>query len=435
MALATSGTISQTGFPTRLVIEHAYRRCRLQAQAITGEMVDVAIDLLYLMLSDWANRGIQLWCIEKKILSLYQGQAQLPCPVGTVDILNANLRTLTYQSITTTQGVLPPPLSTPNLAQLNVTVNIPDILEQGINTNGVVMTTISSIWTGVALPYTILGRLDPSLPWTTIGVVNPDTTNGQKTYQDFDGVPSCKYFQLNLNTPTITLALPANRSDQVIYCTDGIKGDVSQYFLNAGKFSLVGESLVFTVASAVYDSLNQFTKVTIGNGAISSVSITSNTPVVITPTLAITPDNVSICNNPFEITIARLNRDDYINLPNKSFQGRPLQYWFDRQRDIPIMTLWPSPDYGATANQITIWRKRYIYDVGGVNDQLDIPQRWFDAVVYNLAFRLAEERPEVDFNIVPVLLARAQQSIMQAQSEERDNSPIYWSPNLRVYTR
>ena len=425
MALATSGTVSQTGFPTRLVIEHAYRRCRLQAQAITGEMIDVAVDLLYLMLSQWATRGILLWTIEKKILSLYQGQAQLPCPVGTVDILNANLRTLTYQSIQTTQT---------SPAQLNVVLNIPDILVSGVNTNGVTMTTITSIWTGVALPYTILGRLDPTLPWTTIGIVNPDTTNGIKTYQDFDGVPSCKYFQLNLNVPTITFALQANKGDQALFFTDGVTGDVSQYFLNVNTFVPTGEASGVFVVSAVYDQLNRFTKVVISNPIVQT-SILAAKVQSISPTLAIAPNNLSICNNPFEITIARLNRDDYINLPNKSFQGRPLQYWFDRQRDIPIMTLWPSPDYGATQNQVTIWRKRYIQDVGGLNQQLDIPQRWFDAVVYNLAFRLGEERPEVDPNLLPVLAARAQQSITDAQAEERDNSPIYWSPNLRVYTR
>ena len=423
--MATSGTVSKTGFPTRLLIEHAYRRCRLNAQAITGEMIDVAYDLLYLMLSDWANLGIQLWCIDKKILTLYQGQAQLPCPAGTVDILNANLRTLTYQQIA---------ISSSTSQQINLNLVIQDNLVAGINTNGVVMTTVGSIWTGIALPYTISGRLDPSLPWTLIGTVNPDTTNGPKTFQDFDNVLAYKYFQLNLSVPTIRLAIAATKGDSAIYATDGAMGDVSQFFLNAGTFTISGEAATFAVTSATYDQLNRFTKVTFNN-AIAQPTLISQTIIGITPTLTIDPANLYICNNPFEITIARLNRDDYVNLPNKTFQGRPLQYWYDRQRDIPLMTLWPAPDAGAALNQITIWRKRYIQDVGGINDQLDIPQRWFDAVIYNLAVRLAEERPEVDPNVLPVLGARAQLSLTQAQAEERDNSPIYWSPNIRVYTR
>ena len=425
MALQSSKTVSQTGFPTRLVIEHAYRRCRLQAQVITGEMIDVAYDLLYLMLSQWATRGILLWTIEKKILSLYQGQAQLPCPAGTVDILNANLRTLTYQDIKVTQ-ISP--------QQLQVSLNANLILLGGINQNGVTMTTIGSTWTGIALPYTIWGTSDPSHPMTMIGTVNPDTTNGPKTWQDFDAVPAYQYFLLTLIVPTITLSLQVVGGATVLYATDGDRGDVSQYFLNSTTFTLPGESQTFTVLGATYDQLNKFTKVLFSNATTKAVNM-AGAQVGISPTLAIEPENLYICNNPYEITIARLNRDDYINLPNKSFQGRPLQYWYDRQRDIPIMTLWPAPDYGASLNQITIWRKRYVQDVGSLNDQLDIPQRWFDAVVYNLAFRLGEERPEVDINVLPILAARAQQSLTEAQAEERDNSPIYWTPNLRVYTR
>jgi hypothetical protein len=273
------------------------------------------------------------------------------------------------------------------------------------------------------------------LPWNTIGTVNPDTTNGNKTFQDFDGVSAYKYFQLSLNTPKIVLALSVNRGDQVIYATDGNTGNVAAFFSNAKAFNLNGESVTFTVASATYDALNRFTKVVIGNSAISQVGFNAGAAVIINPTLAIDLNNLYICNNPYEITIARLNRDDYVNLPNKTFQGRPLQYWYDRQRDVPIMTLWPSPDKAATQNQITIWRKRYVMDVGGINDQLDIPQRWFDAVVYSLAVRLAEERTEVDPQLIPMLSAKADLMLMSARQEERDNSPTYWSPNLRGYTR
>ncbi len=46
--MATSGTVSTTNFTTRQVIDHAFRRCRLGAQQITSEMIDVANDQLYI---------------------------------------------------------------------------------------------------------------------------------------------------------------------------------------------------------------------------------------------------------------------------------------------------------------------------------------------------------------------------------------------------
>ena len=48
---------------------------------------------------------------------------------------------------------------------------------------------------------------------------------------------------------------------------------------------------------------------------------------------------VILANTPNEIPMARLNRDDYVNLPNKAFQGRPLQFWVDRLLNAPCAVL------------------------------------------------------------------------------------------------
>jgi hypothetical protein len=99
------------------------------------------------------------------------------------------------------------------------------------------------------------------------------------------------------------------------------------------------------------------------------------------------------------------------------------------------MRLWPCPNAAATTQQIVVWRQRYIQDVGTMTQTLEIPQRWFDAVVAMLAAKLAEETPEVDAGLMPVLDAKAAKALEEAEYEERDNSPIYWTPNLSVYTR
>ena len=326
-----SGTISKTSFPTRLVIEHAYRRCRLPAQAITGEMIDVAFDQLYLMLSDWANEGVQLWCIEKLILPMYEAQAQLPLPIGTVDVLNANIRQVTPQSGVVSQ--IP--------TQYQLQFSSPTLIS-----------TIGLDWNGPSIPIKYETSQD-GITWKQYASFTVTADVGVRSWFDVDGSPAALYSRIT--------------------SLDGL------------------------------------------------------TPLPIS--------NFIFANNPLEITIARLNRDDYINLPNKTFQGRPLQYWYDRQRDIPIMTLWPAPSLFFTAQQITVWRKRYIMDVGNAANMLDIPQRWFDAVTYNLAVKLAEASVSVDPTILTILAPKAQMSLQKARMEERDNSPIYWSPNLRVYTR
>ena len=50
-------------------------------------------------------------------------------------------------------------------------------------------------------------------------------------------------------------------------------------------------------------------------------------------------------NNDREITMARLNRDDYTNLPNKNFTAnQPYQFWFNRTIPQAEIWLWPVPD-------------------------------------------------------------------------------------------
>jgi len=65
--MAVSGTISTTTFNTNKVIDHSFRRCRLNAQAITSEMQSYALDALYLFLSELASVKTPSWCVEKQI--------------------------------------------------------------------------------------------------------------------------------------------------------------------------------------------------------------------------------------------------------------------------------------------------------------------------------------------------------------------------------
>lgn len=147
-------------------------------------------------------------------------------------------------------------------------------------------------------------------------------------------------------------------------------------------------------------------------------------------------DEVYLGNNISRIPLARLNRDDFTNLPNPSFTSdRVLQFWFDRQTPRPIMRLWPLPSDGALTAQIEAWTHRQIMDVGTLTQELEFPQRWYEAVVSGLARKLAREFVEVDPQIIPQLDSDAAMSMRIAQAEERDNSPTYIAPDISMYTR
>ena len=139
-------------------------------------------------------------------------------------------------------------------------------------------------------------------------------------------------------------------------------------------------------------------------------------------------------NNSTEVTMARLNRDDYTNLPNKNFTAnQPYQYWFNRTIPQAKITLWPAPSNPFV--QMTIWYSRQIMDVGDLNGQLEIPQRWNQAIQFMLAHQMSLILPQVDLARVQYLEGQAEKYFIMAENEERDKSPIYFAPNISVYTR
>ena len=328
--MAFSNTVSQTNFNTRRVIDNAIRRCKLAAQQITAEHIDIANDQLYLFLSDLANQGAPLWCIEKQIYPLYDGVGDITMTDGTVDILNSNFRWL--QEVTGTN------VDTSTTRTVTFTTDT-------------FVANVGVYWTAAAVPIA-LERSDDNIVWTTIQTETPTATAGQWTWFDLDSSVAARYFRVRATSGTLSF---------------------SQIYL---------------------------------------------------------------ANTPTEIPLARMNRDDYTNLPNKAFQSnRPLQFWFDRQVNNPIMHMWPVPNEAATVCQIVVWRQRYIMDVGTMTQDVEVPQRWLEAIVSGLAAKMALELTEVDPSLIPILDQKAAISLNIAQMEERDNSPMMIAPNISPYTR
>lgn len=139
-------------------------------------------------------------------------------------------------------------------------------------------------------------------------------------------------------------------------------------------------------------------------------------------------------NNSREIQMSRLNRDDYTNLPNKNFTAnQPYQFYFERTIPVPKVVLWPTPSDPFI--QMTVWYSRQIMDVGDLSGQLEIPDRWYLAIGNMLAHRMSMILPTIPLDRVTYLEKQADKTFNEAEQEERDKSPIYWAPNISVYTR
>lgn len=87
-----------------------------------------------------------------------------------------------------------------------------------------------------------------------------------------------------------------------------------------------------------------------------------------------------------EIEMTRLSREEYYRLPDRTTEGFPTQWFYDRQRDGGTLYVWPEPD--DADYDLTFTYRRRIMDVDAGTDNLDIPPEWEWAVVNNLAVLL-----------------------------------------------
>lgn len=351
--MATSGTVGTTVFKTRRVIDHAFRRCKLTPQQVTAEMLDTALDLLFLELSALANRGIPLWTVNRFILPLYESQFSVPSPVGTVDVFEANLRVnvrpvgVASSSEGTANSAFDADLDTActqtaaaGFIQLeyeeDVAIPIFGLLPNATGT-----------W-DVSFQYS-----DDGIAWTTIFTESAlDVVAGEWFWRDVEGVTCHLFYRLQANGATVL--------------------DVTE--------------LVFH-------------------------------------------------NTPREIPMYKMNRDEYNSLPNKTRTGRPVQFWYDKTRTQPILTLWPVPEFQYTFAQATGFLHRQIQDVGTLRQELEVPQRWYLAIMLQLAKHLCKEIKEVDPNMIPIIQSDAAYELKRAWDGESDGSRVTLLPRISPYTR
>lgn len=87
----------------------------------------------------------------------------------------------------------------------------------------------------------------------------------------------------------------------------------------------------------------------------------------------------------YERTLARWERGEYDQIPNKTSLGIPSCYFLDQRRDETYVRLWPVQNADMT---LIYTAARVIEDVTDLEQTLDIPQMWIECACYALAMKL-----------------------------------------------
>ena len=122
--------------------------------------------------------------------------------------------------------------------------------------------------------------------------------------------------------------------------------------------------------------------------------------------------------------LSRISRGEYSTIPDKTTQGRPSQYYFDRQI-APVLNLWANPD-NSTDSVIYYYVER-IQDADTLINTTDMPFRFFPCMVAGLAYYIAMKRaPER----LQMLKSVYEEEFQRAGDEDEGRTPLKLQPSL-----
>ena len=127
-------------------------------------------------------------------------------------------------------------------------------------------------------------------------------------------------------------------------------------------------------------------------------------------------------NTDFEVQ--RISRGDYVTLPNKTTQGRPSQYYLDRQIT-PQLNLWAVPE--NSTDQIIYYYVRRIEDADTLVNTTDMPFRFYPCMVAGLAYYMAVKRTPERIQMLKTIY---EEEFQRAADEDQGRTPLKLQPSL-----
>ena len=90
-----------------------------------------------------------------------------------------------------------------------------------------------------------------------------------------------------------------------------------------------------------------------------------------------------------DISMDRLSRSEYINIPNKTTKARPSQFFIDKQNN-PVLKVWPAPE---NSTDILVFNKLVrMDDADAATNTMDMPFRFYPCFAAGLAYYISVKR-------------------------------------------
>jgi|TARA_R110000737_G_scaffold93884_2_gene127394 hypothetical protein len=124
-----------------------------------------------------------------------------------------------------------------------------------------------------------------------------------------------------------------------------------------------------------------------------------------------------------DVSISRISRSEYLNVPNKLSEARPTQYYVQRTIT-PTIFLWPAADKAYT---LVYYRIKRIEDAGEYTNTTDVNFRFLPCLASGLAYMLSLKYAA---DRTAPLKQIYEEDFLRAANEDRDTASVHFVPSV-----
>ncbi len=183
-------------------------------------------------------------------------------------------------------------------------------------------------------------------------------------------------------------------------------------------------------------SVDSASQVTV-TAALTSAAAAGNTIITYTNKIADRPlrildmRTVDLKNQNTAIGMEMIGYDQYFNIPVKSTDGRPLNFYYDKLLDAGVAYVYPRPDDVSVLLEFTYHEA--IEDVDSATNSMDFPTEWTLPLIYGLAVELCVAFGK--FEQLPIIKGMADEYKKIVREFDNDEEPFYLLPDMTPYDR
>jgi hypothetical protein len=126
-----------------------------------------------------------------------------------------------------------------------------------------------------------------------------------------------------------------------------------------------------------------------------------------------------------DLQMTKISRSEFLNIPTKSTQARPNQFFLDKQVS-PVLNIWPTPE---NSTDVLVFNKLIrMDDADTATNTMDMPFRFYPCFAAGLAYYIAIKKAP---DRVGMLKQMYEDEFERAMSQDEDTASFRISPYLR----